>query len=82
MTNRKLDRQRKNKKPDLHFEVKLDLSPRLEEFRATFVEVGKVTIKISRILIPLLLAGSVAFSHGGNHLPQPSLPPDSIEQPK
>jgi hypothetical protein len=79
MTNRKLDRKPKNSKPDLHLEVKFNLSPRLEEFRATFVEVGKVTVKIGRILIPILIAGSIALSHN-DRLPQPSLPPDSIEQ--
>jgi hypothetical protein len=81
MTNRKLDRKHKNTKPDLHLEVKFNLSPRLEEFRSTSVEVGKITIKIGRILIPILIAGSISLSHN-ERLLQPSLPPDSIEQTK
>jgi hypothetical protein len=83
MTNRKQQTagsDENNEGFDLHWEFKLKLSPLAKKAIATFIQAAKIKISIGKILLPLMLAGSIALPHR-EHPPQPSLPPDSIEQP-
>jgi hypothetical protein len=64
---------------DLHWEFKLKLSPLVKKSLETFIAAAKINISIGTILLPLILTSSNSLPHG-KHLPQPSLPPDSIEQ--
>jgi hypothetical protein len=72
--NRNNDQSNQPDDNDIEFHLKLKLSPKLKKFIVT-------TIKstIGQILIPLLLKGLMVIPHGEN-FPQPSLPPDSIDQ--
>jgi hypothetical protein len=70
------------KKPDddFHFEFKLKLSPALREFMTITTKLGKVGITIGKILIPPLLAASIASKHLPPNVPQLPLPPGSIPE--
>jgi hypothetical protein len=61
---------------DIEFHLKLKLSLKLKK-----LIVFTIKNTISQILIPLLLRGSTAVP-SSEQFPQPSLPPDSIEQTK
>lgn len=72
---------RKNKpqqpKDDFNFQIKFKLSSKLKESVATATKTGKVIIAIGKILIPLILAASIALQQV---TPQPPLPPESTHQ--
>jgi hypothetical protein len=84
MTNRKQKKagsDENNEGFDLHWEFKLKLSPLVKKSLETFFRVAKINISIGKILLPLILTSSIALPHIAP-LSQPSLPPDSIEQPQ
>lgn len=64
---------------DIHWELRIKLSPPVKKLITTAIGVGKVNMAIGKILIPLLLTVSTAVSPA-EHFPQPSLPPDSSAQ--
>jgi hypothetical protein len=72
-----------NQKPerkdlDFYFEFGFKLSPKLKEYLATFVKVGKTTIPISHIFIPILANWSIAITPVETLPSNP--PPNPIEK--
>jgi hypothetical protein len=61
-------------------EFKLKLSPALREFMTITTKLGKVGITIGKILIPPLLAASIASKHLPPNVPQLPLPPSIPEK--
>jgi hypothetical protein len=82
MTNPKPANQNNNEDNeglDIHWELRIKLSPPVKKLITTAIEMGKVNIALGKILIPLLLMVSTAVP-SAEHFPQPVLPPKSIEQ--
>jgi hypothetical protein len=82
MTNQRrgnVNNNKDNEGLDIHWELRIKLSPPVKKLITTAIEMGKVNIAIGKILIPLLLTVSTAVP-SAEHFPQPVLPPNSIEQ--
>jgi hypothetical protein len=65
---------------DIHWELRIKLSPPVKKLITTAIGVGKVNIAIGKILIPLLLTVSTAVP-SVEHFSQPVLPSDSMAKP-
>jgi hypothetical protein len=55
------------------------VSPQLKEVMAIFIEIGKISISIGKIVLPLLFAGSIAIDRLTPQIPPQ---PDSIVLPQ
>jgi hypothetical protein len=69
----------RNPKPKPDFELTISLSPRLKKFISTATEASRVVIKVGKLAVPLLIAGSTALQHFAPDRPHIPQQPDSIE---
>lgn len=83
MTNQKPaspNNSENNEGLDIHWELRIKLSPPVKKLIATAIEVGTVTIKIGKVVTPWIAAGSI-FLSPVEHSHLPSTPPDSLAKP-